>query len=172
MSSIPPGWYPDPSGEHQYRYWDGQGWTKRTAYPNNPQQARPAEQPQQTKPAEAARPAQHVARRAAVAQSPRQQARREQVVEASGQELAAPEVRRPQTTETPSEARRHARVQTEPRNVEERTQTRATQAPRTQMTTRQQRIQGLLRGGLQDAVIVNEILGPPVGFRNQRQQDL
>ncbi|NBT30301.1 MAG: DUF2510 domain-containing protein [Gammaproteobacteria bacterium] len=48
MSSIPPGWYPDPSGEHQFRYWDGQGWTTRTAYPKNPQQARPAEQPKQT----------------------------------------------------------------------------------------------------------------------------
>ncbi|MGB0471164.1 MAG: DUF2510 domain-containing protein, partial [Ilumatobacteraceae bacterium] len=65
MSSIPPGWYPDPSGEHQYRYWDGQGWTTRTAYPKNPQQARPAAQPKQTKPAEAARPAQQIARRAA-----------------------------------------------------------------------------------------------------------
>ena len=172
MSSIPPGWYPDPSGEHQYRYWDGQGWTTRTAYPKNPQQERPAEQPKQTKPAEAARPAQQVARRAAVAQSPRQQARREQAVEASGQELAAPEVRRPQTTEAPSEVKRHARVQTEPRNVEERTQTRVTRASASQTKTRQQRIRGLLQGGLRDAVIINEVLGPPVGLRNQREQDL
>ena len=175
MSSIPPGWYPDPSGKHQYRYWDGQRWTTRTAYPKNPQQARPASLLKQTKPAEAARRAQQVARRAAVAQSPRQQARREQAVEASGQELAAPEVRRPQTTEAPSEVKRHARVQTEQRNVEERTQTRPTRATRasaSQTKTRQQRIRGLLQGGLRDAVIINEVLGPPVGLRDQREQDL
>lgn len=169
MSSIPPGWYPDPSGEHQYRFWDGQGWTTRTAYPKNPQQARPAEQP---KPAEAARRAQQVARREAVGQSPRQEARREQAVEASGQELAAPEVKRPQTTEAPSEVKRHARVQTEPRNVEERTQTRASRTSESQMKTRHQRMRNLLQGGLRDAVIINEVLGPPVGLRNQREQDL
>ena len=169
MSSIPPGWYPDPSGEHQYRYWDGQGWTTRTAYPKNAQQARPASLLKQTKPAEVAQPAQQVVRRAAVAQAPRQEARREQAVEASGQEHAAPEVRRPQTTEAPSEVKRHARVQTEPRNVEERTQTRASAS---QTKTRQQRIRGLLQGGLRDAVIINEVLGPPVGLRNQREQDL
>lgn len=22
-----PGWYPDPQGEHQFRYWDGAAWT-------------------------------------------------------------------------------------------------------------------------------------------------
>ena len=169
MSSIPPGWYPDPSGEHQYRFWDGQGWTTRTAYPKNPQQARPAEQP---KPAEAARRAQQVARRETVGQSPRQEARREQAVEASGQELAAPEVKRPQTTQAPSEVKRHARVQTEPRNVEERTQTRASRTSESQMKTRQQRMRNLLQGGLRDAVIINEVLGPPVGLRNQREQDL
>ena len=169
MSSIPPGWYPDPSGEHQYRFWDGQGWTTRTAYPKNPQQARPAEQP---KPAEAARRAQQVARREAVGQSPRQEARREPAVEASGQELAAPEVKRPQTTQAPSEVKRHARVQTEPRNVEERTQTRVSRTSESQMKTRQQRMRNLLQGGLRDAVIINEVLGPPVGLRNQREQDL
>ena len=169
MSSIPPGWYPDPSGEHQYRFWDGQGWTTRTAYPKNPQQARPAEQP---KPAEAARRAQQVARREAVGQSPRQEARREQAVEASGQELAAPEVKRPQATQAPSEVKRHARVQTEPRNVEERTQTRVSRTSESQMKTRQQRMRNLLQGGLRDAVIINEVLGPPVGLRNQREQDL
>ena len=172
MSSIPPGWYPDPSGEHQYRFWDGQGWTTRTAYPKNPQEARPAEQPKQTKPAEAAQPAQQVGRREAAAQSPRQEARREQAVEAAGQELAPPEVKRPQTTQAPSEVKQHARVQTEPRNVEERTQTRATRTSESQMKTRQQRMRNLLQGGLRDAVIINEVLGPPVGLRNQREQDL
>ncbi|MAG10455.1 MAG: hypothetical protein CL494_08615 [Actinobacteria bacterium] len=172
MSSIPPGWYPDPSGQHQYRFWDGQGWTTRTAYPKNPQQARPAEQPKQTKPAEAAQPAQQVARREAAAQSPRQEARREQAVEAAGQELAAPEVKRPQTTQAPSEVKRHARVQAKPRNVEERTQTRATRTSESQMKTRQQRMRNLLQGGLRDAVIINEVIGPPVSLRNQREQDL
>ena len=115
---------------------------------------------------------QQVARREAVAQTPRQEARREQAVEAAGQELAAPEVKRPQTTQAPSEVKRHARVQTEPRNVEERTQTRATRTSESQMKTRQQRMRNLLQGGLRDAVIINEVLGPPVGLRNQREQDL
>ena len=26
-ASAPPEWYPDPSGRHQYRYWDGSAWT-------------------------------------------------------------------------------------------------------------------------------------------------
>ena len=26
----PPGWYPDPSGAEQYRYWDGRVWTGET----------------------------------------------------------------------------------------------------------------------------------------------
>ncbi|MCH1490115.1 MAG: DUF2510 domain-containing protein [Ilumatobacteraceae bacterium] len=169
MSSIPPGWYPDPSGEHQYRFWDGQRWTTRTAYPKNAQQTRRAEQP---KPAQQGQPAQQIARREAATQSPRQEVRREQAVEVSGQELAAPVVSRPQTIEDPNEVKRHARVQAKPRNVEERTQTRATRTLASQVTTRQQRIRSLLQGGLQDAVIINEILGPPIGLRNQREQDL
>lgn len=27
MSSPPPGWNPDPTGRHEYRYWDGSSWT-------------------------------------------------------------------------------------------------------------------------------------------------
>jgi hypothetical protein len=27
---IPAGWYPDPEGRPQSRYWDGQGWTEQT----------------------------------------------------------------------------------------------------------------------------------------------
>lgn len=26
-STQPPGWLPDPTGRHQYRYWDGRNWT-------------------------------------------------------------------------------------------------------------------------------------------------
>jgi hypothetical protein len=26
-SPTPPGWYPDPVGQHEYRYWDGSQWT-------------------------------------------------------------------------------------------------------------------------------------------------
>ena len=33
-------------------------------------------------------------------------------------------------------------------------------------------MRNLLQGGLRDAVIINEVLGPPVGLRNQREQDL
>jgi uncharacterized protein YxjI len=25
--TVPPGWYPDPAGRHEYRYWDGVIWT-------------------------------------------------------------------------------------------------------------------------------------------------
>lgn len=28
---APPSWYPDPLGKHQYRYWDGAGWTDHVA---------------------------------------------------------------------------------------------------------------------------------------------
>jgi hypothetical protein len=28
MSQHPAGWYPDPSGQHRHRYWDGQRWTE------------------------------------------------------------------------------------------------------------------------------------------------
>ncbi|MDP7732701.1 MULTISPECIES: DUF2510 domain-containing protein [Mycobacterium] len=24
---VPPGWYPDPSRAHVWRWWDGRGWT-------------------------------------------------------------------------------------------------------------------------------------------------
>ncbi len=27
MSSTPAAWHPDPTGRHEYRYWDGQSWT-------------------------------------------------------------------------------------------------------------------------------------------------
>lgn len=27
FTSSPPGWFPDPSGRHQFRYWDGRQWT-------------------------------------------------------------------------------------------------------------------------------------------------
>lgn len=171
MNSIPPGWYPDPSGEHQYRYWDGQGWTTRTAYPKNAQQAGPADQPKPARSEQQLQPAQQVARREVATQSPRE-ARREQAVEASGQELTPPVVSRQRTREAPSEVNRHARVRAKPRRVEPPTQTGATRTAASQMRTRQQRIRSLLQGGLQDAVVINEILGPPVGLRNQREQDL
>ena len=28
---TPSGWYPDPSGRHQYRYWDGKGWSSQVS---------------------------------------------------------------------------------------------------------------------------------------------
>lgn len=31
QSSTPAGWYPDPSGAPQQRYWDGVAWTAQTA---------------------------------------------------------------------------------------------------------------------------------------------
>jgi Protein of unknown function (DUF2510) len=27
---APPGWHPDPSGQHQLRWWDGTGWSEHT----------------------------------------------------------------------------------------------------------------------------------------------
>lgn len=27
LAAAPPGWFPDPSGRHQFRYWDGRQWT-------------------------------------------------------------------------------------------------------------------------------------------------
>jgi hypothetical protein len=31
MAGAPVGWYPDPSGRHQNRYWDGKQWTDRVS---------------------------------------------------------------------------------------------------------------------------------------------
>ena len=28
---VPPGWYPDPNGSRQQRYWDGRAWTENVA---------------------------------------------------------------------------------------------------------------------------------------------
>lgn len=32
-SATPPGWYPDPSGQHGTRWWDGAGWTQHVGPP-------------------------------------------------------------------------------------------------------------------------------------------
>lgn len=32
-SPTPPGWYPDPSGQHGTRWWDGAGWTQHVGPP-------------------------------------------------------------------------------------------------------------------------------------------
>lgn len=34
-SSTPPGWYPDPSGQHQTRWWDGFGWSQHVGPPTS-----------------------------------------------------------------------------------------------------------------------------------------
>ena len=30
-ATVAPGWHPDPSGRHDYRYWDGATWTENVA---------------------------------------------------------------------------------------------------------------------------------------------
>jgi hypothetical protein len=30
-AAAPPGWYADPTGHHQHRYWDGSGWSDRVS---------------------------------------------------------------------------------------------------------------------------------------------
>ncbi|NBU96097.1 MAG: DUF2510 domain-containing protein, partial [Actinobacteria bacterium] len=35
MTAVPAGWYPDPSGQFETRYWDGTAWTHHTARPVN-----------------------------------------------------------------------------------------------------------------------------------------
>ena len=31
MTAPDPGWHPDPSGRHEYRYWAGASWTDAVA---------------------------------------------------------------------------------------------------------------------------------------------
>src|SRR5215212_4621871 len=41
----PPGWYPDPSGAPQQRWWDGQQWTQQTQpRPDDPRVQRQVQQ--------------------------------------------------------------------------------------------------------------------------------
>ena len=35
MSTTPPGWYPDPSGQHGTRWWDGVQWTDQVGPPTS-----------------------------------------------------------------------------------------------------------------------------------------
>jgi len=35
VTAVPAGWYPDPSGQFETRYWDGTAWTHHTARPVN-----------------------------------------------------------------------------------------------------------------------------------------
>ena len=163
MSATPAGWYPDPSGEHQYRFWDGNKWTRATADPQDPREVSPSGQ------AAAAQPAQREAIRVAPARPRRRQAGNEQAIEASGQELAAPAVSRTPAAEAPREIKRHTRRQAEHRSSEEASSATTSRLSAGRGTTRQQRVRGLLRGGLQDAIVINEILGPPVGLRERRE---
>jgi hypothetical protein len=49
MSSTPAGWYPDPRGQAELRYWDGNDWTEHVHTSAQPQEpaAAPQAQPQQ-----------------------------------------------------------------------------------------------------------------------------
>lgn len=31
VAALGPGWHPDPSGRHQFRYWDGSRWTEQVS---------------------------------------------------------------------------------------------------------------------------------------------
>ncbi|MFJ7620021.1 DUF2510 domain-containing protein [Rhodococcus erythropolis] len=43
MSTPPAGWHPDPEGNQQLRYWDGQQWTSATQPMSSSQTPRPAD---------------------------------------------------------------------------------------------------------------------------------
>lgn len=47
MSTVAPGWHPDPSGRWQVRWWDGSAWTDRVATAGR-QASDPLPDPQQT----------------------------------------------------------------------------------------------------------------------------
>jgi hypothetical protein len=51
MNTTPAGWYADPQGEAQYRYWDGTAWTQQVHGPAGATpQAAPQSPPQQAAP--------------------------------------------------------------------------------------------------------------------------
>ncbi len=56
MANPPPNWYPDPRGEAELRYWDGNQWTEHT-HSGQPQAAPAQPPPAQAPPPQAAAPA-------------------------------------------------------------------------------------------------------------------
>ena len=145
MSDIPAGWYPDPSGRFEVRYWNGQTWTEHTARPRAVATAR--------------------ADRAITDAADSTPA---EVIDRSNASTRTPRRRRPQlspgatATERRNAARDRATSTTAHASADDHTPTRQQPAEPAPLRAR---IGSLGRSGLRDAVVLNEVLGAPVALR-------
>ena len=145
MSDIPAGWYPDPSGRFEVRYWNGQAWTEHTA---RPRAAATAHADQVTTDAPNSTPAEVIARSDATTRAPRR--RRPQVIPGAT------------ATERRNAARDRAANTTAQARADDNMPTRQQSAEPAPLRAR---IGSLGRSGLRDAVVLNEVLGAPVALR-------
>lgn len=145
MSDIPAGWYPDPSGRFEVRYWNGQSWTEHTA---RPRAVATAHTDHATNDAADSTPTEVAARSDTTTRTPRR--RRPQVI--SGATAA----------ERRNAARERAATTSAHASAERDTPTRQQSA---EPASLRERIGSLGRSGLRDAVVLNEVLGAPVALR-------
>ena len=162
MTAVPAGWYPDPSGQFETRYWDGTAWTHHTARPVNSPAAEAASSAPNQRIDHASAGATHNATTAdRGARS------------APGDRGAAshrPRRRRPAATMVVSDSDRSADRETS--SVAARAVQQghidandAARIARAATRPRQARITHLDRDALRDAIVLNEVLGPPVALR-------
>ena len=162
MTAVPAGWYPDPSGQFETRYWDGTAWTHHTARPVNSTAAEAA----------SSAPNQRIDHASAAAPRNTATAHRD-ARSAPGDRGAAshrPRRRRPAATMVVSDSDRSADRETS--SVAARAVQQghidandAARIARAATRPRQARITHLDRDALRDAIVLNEVLGPPVALR-------
>lgn len=162
MSKVPAGWYPDPSGQFEARYWDGTAWTHHTARPINASAADPASSAANQRIDHASAVA---ARNATTAQRGARSAPVDRAATPN-----RPRRRRPDAAPVSSDSSR--RADREPSAVAAQTVQQShveadntSRGTRATAPTRQARLARLDRDALRDAIVLNEVLGPPVALR-------
>ena len=162
MTAVPAGWYPDPSGQFETRYWDGTAWTHHTARPVNSPAAEAAFSAPNQRVDHASAGATHNATTAD------RGARSAPVDRVTAPSRARP--RRPASATVASGSDHTANRQASAvaaRAVQQGhiDANDAARIARAATRPRQARITHLDRDALRDAIVLNEVLGPPVALR-------